>query len=423
MRTLLMLALLVVSCSPPPPPSTRCDRFTVDSFGTLANGFAGGFGGGGFAGGFGGGSGRVLGPSFPVAGDVATLRMFAPLTTCPGDDVRSSVEVTGPDNLPVPATLTLPQSSTSNPEVVSSQVTFTTTLPGTYVVRAIFEPSLGVRTATQVVIATNLSRGVQVPLSGLTCQRPWPLTAGTVACELSNATIAVLSADAGHVNYPGTELVVAGDVLWSRRGAVLERAVWSDTTGVARTHTFPNFTTTTVRGEHTRHSAIRNLNNGNFVEASIDGGLWEFQWPALEAQQSLMVRDGDDLRAFSFGTCGSPCVPGVVAFEPDVLWRRDPFTGEAVGGYARPYTTFVANGPPRARIDFPVRVEALPAGGFERWPLWIDAEDGSSVLVSTRGSATEWTSWPRARVLNVGAEFAVLTGPGSDSVLVVPIWP
>jgi hypothetical protein len=45
------------------------------------------------------------------------------------------------------------------------------------------------------------------------------------------------------------------------------------------------------------------------------------------------------------------------------------------------------------------------------------------VLVSTRGSATEWTSWPRARVLNVGAEFAVLTGPGSDSVLVVPIWP
>lgn len=436
MRTLLMLAVLVVSCSPPPPPPMMCDRFTVDargfSQGGFAGGVAGGFGGGnfggfggGFAGGFGGGGGGgVFGPSFPVAGEVATMRMFAPLTTCPEDTVRASVEVIGPDNLPVAATITQPQSNPTANAVISSEVTFTTALPGTYVVRAIFEPSLGVRTATHVAIASNLSRGVQVPLSGLNCAKPWPLTAGSVACEMNDSTVVVLSADAGQVRYPGTELVVAGDALWSRRASVLERYVWSDTTGATRTHTFPNFTTTSVRGEHTPRSAIRNLNNGNLAEVSIDGGVWEFQWPALQVQQSLMVRDGDELRAFSVGECSAPCVGGVAALEPDLVWRRDLFVFGALSGYVRPYSTFVANGPPRTRVDFPVRTEPLPAGGFERWPVWIDAEDGSSVLVSSHGSATEWTSWPRGRVIKVGGEFVVLVGPlNSDSVLVVPIRP
>lgn len=429
MRTLLMLAVLVVACSPPPPPPTMCDRFVVDALGFPSNGFAGGFVAGGFGGSFGGGSfagglgggGGSFGPSFPVTGEVATMRMFAPLTTCPEDEVRSSVEVIGPDNLPVAATITAPRSSTSNTSIVSSDITFPTELPGTYVVRGIFEPSLGVRTATRVAIGSNVSRGVEVPLGGFECERPWPLTAGSVACELNDATVLVLSADAGQVRFPGSELVVAGDALWSRRSSVLERREWADATGAQLTHSFNGFTGTSVRGEHTRDSAIRNLGNGNFAQASTDGGVWEFSWAGGAILDGVIVRDGDEIRTFSSSGCSDPCVSYVVALSPDLVWLND-FNGGAAG-FPRPYTSFISSSPPRTRITFPIRVEP-PNGGFVVWPLWIDADDGSSVLISTRGSDTRWTSWPRDRVLKVGADFVVLKGlPNRDALVVVPLWP
>lgn len=438
-------AVTLVSCGPPPPPGPTCDRFNITAEGHVndgVSGFGGGTGGnggfgGGFAGGFGGGAGgfgggggpQTFGPSFHVTGETLTLRAFAPLSSCSDDVLRATVEVVGPDSLNVDATVLPPTTRTelstftaTAVAVVTTDVTFLAAKPGLYVVRVSFEPALGVRTQTIEVVATYASRAVTVPLQGERCaDEPWPLSDGTVACERGDGGFVVLSADGGRASFTGVELAVADQVLWSRNGTTLERYEWSDSTGLTRVQTFPDVSSTQLRGEHSASAAVRLRSSGRVGVFSSDGGVFEVPIPSdVQFDEPLVGLEGAGVRFFSQYGCNAPCVSDTVALVPDKVWRFNAFSQETQG-FIRPLSDFILSAAPQTRLRLPTRVEWPRLAPFERVPLWIDADDGSSVLVANHDGALETSSWKRASVMRVGSQHVVLRSDAG--VQVVPYWP
>ncbi|MFO0595566.1 MAG: hypothetical protein U0228_09685 [Myxococcaceae bacterium] len=407
----LLLVLFALDCSPPPP--IPCTRFQVFADGTVNGGNFGapplGGQGGGFAGGVGGGPGATA--TLFLVDQPVTLKVRAPLTACPEDTLRASVEVTAPDNLPVQAAITDPVQAADQHVEVS--VTFTPRVAGMWVVKVPFEPSLGVRTTSVEVIDSFHETGIEVPVTAALCAKdPWPLGADTIACE-KNGVVNVVSADGGVTAFSGTELVVADDVLWSINSTTLERRTWAN--GAATlAGSWNGFTPSSLHGAHTATRAVRLGSNGFVAQQSADGGrIEDLSGGDFSTSVYFSEADGGLHHASTFFCSG--CVGNLVGFEPEFLWSSNGIG--SLFGYRRPLRDENFPQPSQSFALAPL-VESLPAGGFERWPAWVQQGD-LTILVLGRGFNVTTTVWPKARVKRVGSNFAVLST--SAGVRLVPL--
>ncbi|MDP3154727.1 MAG: hypothetical protein Q8N23_18760 [Archangium sp.] len=420
---LFIVLALLPACSPPPP---GCPRQLIDVTGAPNGGFAGGVGGSG-------------GASAPLAvvGLPVSVTLFAPLSGCQGDSLRTDVTLIDPDNLPVTdLTVTAPRLNISSG--VGTTVNFTPGKTGLYALRVSFEPSLGVRSLFIDVAADPLREApvVRVPIpNGANCYTNalWPLSDDTVACEARGpGTVSISSADGGVQTFPGSHLVVADTVLWSIHPALrqLERRVWEDG-GVRVTHVFANFAATLTPGMHDVDVALRYRPAGELARVKVqrDGGfsVEEFRADALgNPPEAFFVEPGDELFRWSEGPCFdsfncSNAFSDLVAVEPGLVWRAElAFDGLAsrVTASARPTSpaasTFV--------MTLTHRPEAprFVTESFERVPLWLEQGVGNRrLLVTARDGGFELSAWPRSEVLRVGRHHLVLTDAQADFVRVI----
>jgi hypothetical protein len=351
-------------------------------------------------------------PTIHLTGERVSVRMVAPLTTCPTDQLRATFEVLAPDSAPVDHVAT--ELVVAADRHVESTVDFTATQPGGYVVRAVFEPSLGVRATTVEVFANGAAAAVVVPLpAGVTCSKPaWPVSADTFACERPNEFISVVSADGGDVTFAGRNLVAVGDVLWSETpSGELERRELVDG-GFVVTNSWPGFAAEPLRGIHTRTTAVRRRSSSNSLVSavSIDGGVRERSFDQTESRVFFYEHD-DAVR-----TAGG-CEQCVVGLDPGVMWQQ---VGQGTGvvGYTRPIGDRTHLDPPQHDLGFGARFTTISREYLERWPLWLDSADrpGWSVLVTPRAGIMRWSAWPAGQVLRVGPGFVSLRADGGVGI-------
>jgi hypothetical protein len=348
--------------------------------------------------------------------------MFAPLTSCASDQLRATFEVLAPDSSPVEHTATA--LVTSADFRVESTVTFTPTTAGTHVVRAVFEPSLGVRSTTVDVFANAARDAVVVPLpAGVTCSKPpWPVSADTFACESPNDVVSVVSADGGTERFTGRSLVAVGDVLWSETQlGELERREPGDG-GFAVTNRWPGYGSTPIRGLHTRTTAVRRKNMSNVLvgAVSIDGGWRESFFSLGDLETALFFYEHDTAVRSAGGNC-APCLSSLVAFDPEVAWQQ--FGSQSMlQGFRRPIADDTQFKGAQHNLQLVAR-PGLPAQEhLERWPLWLDPSERTdlSVLVTPHAGALRWSVWPRGQVLRVGPEFVSLKHDAGVRIAPIP---
>ncbi len=410
-------------CSPPP--GATCRRLPIDPRGNLVGSFAGGSGGGtGMAGTF-----SPLG----IVNTTLTLTVFAPVSGCPGDEpVVNATLVDARNQLG-------PTPTTSVPFVgvglgaISSTVSVLPTAPGQYTLRVAFEPStLGVREFILDVAADGREGATtRVPIpdgAGCSLNRVWPVSDDTVACE-AQSMVTVTSADGGSTTFPGAQLVVADDVLWSINATErLERRVWEDG-GLQLTHSFPDFPPTPSPGMHDTDVAMRFLSNGRLTRVRVlaDGGTDLLQYSLASGRPPLAYFTEDDelpwrwsLSSCSIGVCRA--VSDLVALEPGFVWRalkpQGSLFGKRLHAFTRPMDDLEGN--PRFSLDYLAEETASPEVPFERMPLWVEPGVGAmKVLVSISGPDLELTAWPRAEVVRVGRHHVVLADRDALTVRVV----
>lgn len=377
----------------------------------------------------GNGTGTVgLDPShWAVKGEPITVRVFAPLSACVSDPLRVDLELYDASNLPAPIDAQQLQSAAG---VVSVDVTFTPQQPGAWLLRASFEPSLGSRTEIiNVVAVPDLTRGAAITLAydAVAAQVPvWPLSDG-VAYELPDAAVMLQHLDGGSLTFPGHDLVVADDVLWTLApdAARLERRRYVDG-GVVLLDTFEGFKRGFVPGQHGPDFALRLTLDDTMALVRPSVGVRVFSPPlsALESPRWFFF-DGRTPRWATPSGCDGPhidCVDlaDLLAVDPARVWRNQPLTQPPIAeGYAQP-------------LEFPLQnpvvlqrpsASAFPTHHFERLPLWLESPDAlqrhGALLASTCDGNVSVSLWPRARVLTVACPALVV----SDSPGVVRLIP
>ena len=419
-RLLLMLLVPLFGCPAPEP--IDCTRNLIDVSGFANGGFGGGFGGAGGSTGTGGSSGA---PEDPVGlvGKPARFTVFAPLSACDPDVLRADVTLVDPDNEPVEFNVDGAIARSGEQHAVSGTFSFTPLKPGVHILRVSFEPSLGVRSVLFDVASDGLvNPTTRVPIpAGANCT-VWPLTDDTVACEERGGFVSITSVDGGLTRFPGAELVVADNVLWSIDGtsSTLERRIYEDG-GVRVTHRFPSFPLMPTPGLHEADLALRYRSNRLITRVRISRGvasLGDFAVdPFISPPLAYFIEPDDTLYRASSSDCFStPCtnLPDLVGLEPGLVWRTiNGFDfNSAMKAFERPLRT-----PPHARLSLnraPWMGRGFPAHAFERIPLWLSlGVDDRHFLVSTEPGAASYSAWPFSEVLQVGSRHLVLTdSPG-----------
>ena len=396
LRGAALVLLVLAACGPPP--GDTCQRVLVSATG---QGAAGGFGG---AGGSGGAAANALG----IAGEPLTLTLFAPLSSCVSDALRASVEVLGPDNLPVPVALSGPP-RVLDVGVVQVALAFTPAQAGSYLVRTTFEPSLGVRTTVVDVAASRLDAGfVTVPLPGVDgcLGGAWPLTADTVACERASGAIELRRADGGVTSFDGEQLVVVDTVLWSvhRGRQSLERRVFEDG-GLRLADAFAGIDAVVVPALHDTDLAVRQATGGQLTILRVGAAtLTPAFFPGFFDGRVLFADPPGQF--YLGGNCfDASCVFDLQGLEAGVVWRTDPSTGQ-LRGLARPLGTL--DDAARFTLRQAPESPALPTAAFERVPLWLPARPPVSVLASLDDGVVTLSAWNKAEVVRVGRRFVLL---------------
>lgn len=409
-RGLLLVLLGLTACHPPL--ERDCGRVLVDSAGELN---------------FGGVPATGV-PPVGVVGTPLTLALFSPLSSCASDTVRADPQLLDPDGQPVPVTLEGEAQRSGAQAAVKASVTFTPTRPGLHTLHVAFEPSLGVRSLLLDVASLGLSGAVtRVPIPPCVPSGLWPVSDDTVACEAAGR-VTLSSSDGGSIDFPGEQLVVVDTVLWSidAASATLERRQLEDG-GVRRTHAFAPFAARPTPAMQEENLALRFRPNGRLALVRVGpGGETVQELPPEPPAQAWFAEDHDLFRWSAQPCFLNACInlPDVVGLEPGLVWRGSPlFTAEPTAtqtfGYARPTTAFEST--PRFTLLQPIESVDAPAAGFERLPLWLEADAGlgQQVLASLDDGALHCTAWPRAEVLRVGRHHVLLSDSEAGWVRII----
>lgn len=362
-------------------------------------------------------------PELVVANEPSVLRVFAPLTACVSDSPAAAVQLFDGDNLPVQLDAPV---LINRAGLISAEVTFTPTTAGTYFMRATFEPNLGARSTTFLVVGpAKLDAGVRItlPVETSSCRDGvWPLGDDAVACETDG--IDVFFADGGSRHFDGGGIATSGAVLWSVNAGALERRVYDGGT-VSLSDAMTGVSDQPIAGMHGETFAIRRRADGlptlfifNGVLQSTESGTETGDAPFIYDSRRLMQMNGSVCGPLSAG-CEVFVSP--LAVEPTRLWTWDPLDQRFLRAWPFPFDLS-----PGAPTLFPGRpvAQARTRGPFERIPLWLERStrgpgvDG--VLVSFDDGALNISVWPRSRVLRVGSHVVVLQESDAFTVRLVP---
>ncbi len=345
---------------------------------------------------------------------VAGLALRASLTstssTCVSDALRVTAELFDPENLPL--AVTVESLARTREGFAAASLSFRPRRPGTHLLRATFEPSLGVAQALVSVAASELGPALEVPVPAgvAACAHgPWPLGDDAVACERRDAGVIELSQATGEVTrFEGQHLVVAGATLWSLTAdGTLQRRQWRDG-GAALTAEAPGFLLADTPALHGDAVALRWRADATLALVRGTGALavtsTDAPYTAPPALAALDADGGVHLWSSPWRLCArATCeaLEGLLALEPTVTWRQGPLRAQALTTAPAPQW------PPRLR---PAPLE-LPATGFERWPAWLDpaqVSDQREVFVVTTPAGLELVAAPPGPRPRVGQRHLVL---------------
>jgi len=285
-------------------------------------------------------------PAVILVGEPASMRVSPVVFGSCGSELPESphslsVEVYGPDNLPVPS-----QSALGTPPRAAATVTFTADKPGRYHVLAAFEPIGGIH---QFDFYAARNRSAEAPLHTMNrlCGVMERTTRGGWVCDSDFVR------DGSVVRqFAGARLAVAGDVVWVVDGSRTQRFV--DTgTALELTATLPEGASTTeaLIASETELLAIRNSNVHRIVfdgtsELALKGSALIPPSSGTVGStnlRNLLVRSGDQLIIISNAQVSSPPQPPnsftsracPYRIEPErILLTTDPcqtFEGDVVG--------------------------------------------------------------------------------------------
>ncbi|MFZ5446426.1 MAG: hypothetical protein ACOZQL_40940 [Myxococcota bacterium] len=343
-------------------------------------------------------------PGLAIVGQSLRFATDAPLSACAGDPLRATVELTGPDNVPR-APLEVAPTFDERTGLATADFSLTPDEAGPWLMRVVFEPSLGVRTFT-FDAATSYLQPQGVAVSMARCADPWPVDAETIACT-SGPLIEVRSASGAHHTFRGAGLVVADGVLWTNDGTVLERRVVDDA-GVHLTHRFDGFEVSEVATLHRRDSALRVTTNDRLAVVRVDGGVEVSTMRASHVPSDALVFDEPSGIVQGRGCLPSDerCVSNLYGLEDEVVWVGDVDTTRA---YRRPWTG-VARDPLVTIATAARRAEAAPTpiGGFVRAAVRFTAPNPTQVLLaSTVGGRYRLSLWSRIHLIRATRHFAL----------------
>ncbi|MGV3624840.1 MAG: hypothetical protein ACO1OB_28730 [Archangium sp.] len=397
-RAWLISTVLVSACAPEP--RVECDRQPVDRTGLLAPAFVDNV------------------AELVTLDEPAVIRVFAPLTSCASDTPRATAELYDLNNVPVvlgPLTIT----AIATPGAVRIDVPFTPTLPGAYFLRVAAEPNLGVRSTMVVAVEqAQVDAGVVVPAPASRCSEAlWPLGSDAVVCTSKDAgEVDVFFADGGSTQFPGIEVVTAGDVIWSFQpttGAV-ERRVYADA-GLVLALSRSGFAGGEVTGNHGDDFAVRRGSSGVVQVLFADGHV---EMAESDLGLGPYLYDGVRLRSLDRVRCDvqPACIalPNWKAMDRDFVWSTDVNDVRFLRAWPLPLT-------PASRPVVSM-ARQLPGrqlrGPFALQPLWLEFTDGNAVLAGFEDGHVSLRSWPYPRVRTVGSAVVVLF-EANDSVRLV----
>ncbi|MFT3706350.1 MAG: hypothetical protein QM817_01660 [Archangium sp.] len=344
-------------------------------------------------------------PFLPVAADIRfpnesyVVSVRAPVPECRPVPLSVSVAITAPGGTLVPPSVS-PAATADQFGGVSTAVRFTPPDSGTFVVQAVFEPSLGEARAELNITGLFDERGVFI--AGVTdcIDAPWPLGGTTLACE-TDAGIALYPADGGRLELEGINLVTTGDVIWSLRDAgssyALQRHVWTGSSLALTDEWSGEFSTEHVRGLHTTDMAIRlrkPLAQHRFLMVARAGG----------AVQEAFIPDEVDAGSLFSSETAVWDPSSLVAFTTTGWVEAPPnFTGRDCGFVAR---VISRSGFPYG-LPAPAHPTPAPEREFETWPLWVDISSRTMLFANST-----FTEWPLSRVVRVGSTHVVVSTDG-----------
>jgi hypothetical protein len=344
-----------------------------------------------------------------IEGRPLTRTIEAPLSTCAA---AATVEV----EINAPGNRTIQPDGVSDVfisgRVASVQITFTPDAPGTWRVKALF-PGLGSRTVDVVVIPQRDDPPTPIPLpAGVDCAKgPWLFEGvSRVACEQADASIAVfsLAGDGGTTFVPGQQLVVVGNVWWllTPAGDTLERYEWD--AGLSRTHVWPGFTWTPIRGVHTTELAVR-ASSGFTVRIVDTQGLdTEYRtFGAFNFESGVFFYDHDELDAGFLSSLPNSSNQQWVGIEPNVVWTNEQ---PKVSPNRRP---FMAAAPTAAGFTLDTDFLLPPREPLVRWPVWARTAN-LAISASDRPQGITLVAWPNRELVRATDDVLIFRSPTSE---------
>jgi hypothetical protein len=344
-------------------------------------------------------------PGVIVVGEEARMRV-TPLILgdCGSENPESphtlSVEVSGPDNLPVPN-----QSALGKPPRASATVTFTPDKPGRYHVFAAFEPVGGIQ---QFDFYAARNRSAEAPLHTLPqlCGALERTRRGGWVCDSNFVR------DGNVVRrFNGARLAVAGDVVWAVDGSQIQRFVDTGTAlELTAIWTGGSIPIDALIASETELLAIRAAGIDRIV---FDGAT------ALALKGSAFI-------PVSSGTVGSTGLRGLLVRSGDLLMV---ITNASTNSTAQPPNSFTSQACPYRieperilRTTDPCQTFTGDVVGYEPGGLWVGLRFPFGELLAdlrwvelTGGKLVEQASLP------LGMNFETVKRPFSLRNTAIPV--
>jgi hypothetical protein len=311
-----------------------------------------------------------------------------------------SVEVSGPDNLPVPN-----EAELGKPPRAAATVTFTADKPGRYHVFAAFEPVGGIQ-QFEFYAARNRSAEAPLHTMALLCGALERTRRGGWVCDSNFVR------DGNIVQrFNGARLAVAGDVVWAVNGSLIQRYV---DTGSAL-----QLTATLTAGLSTTDALIASETE---LLALRTPGVDRIVFDGTEA----LALKGSAFIPVSSGTVGSTGLRGLLLRSGELLMV---ITNAPTNSTAQPPNSFTSQACPYQieperilRTTDPCQTFTGDVVGYEPGGLWMGTRFSFGEMLAdlrwvelTEGKLVEQASLP------LGMNFEVVKRPFTLRNTVIPV--